>query len=100
MGADQHERLPAPNSVPPHQGKQGTIASRPGGRHVQKTMSAPVTAILANEMRFYEKLPKLMPHNPNAVGFFQNSPELAQVTARRNATLQGAYFMLGARAMG
>ncbi len=68
--------------------------------NVQKTMSAPVTAILANDMRFYEKLPKLMPHNPNAVDFFQNSPELAQVTARRNATLQGAYFMLGARAMG
>ena len=68
--------------------------------NLQKTMAAPVTAIIANDMKFYEKLPKLMPHNPNAAGFFENSPELADVTARRNATLQGAYFMLAARALG
>jgi 3-hydroxypropanoate dehydrogenase len=68
--------------------------------NVQKTMAAPVTVIIANDMKFYDKLPKLMPHNPNARSFFENSPEVAEVTARRNATLQGAYFMLAARAVG
>lgn len=68
--------------------------------NVQKTMAAPVTAIIANDMKFYDKLPKLMPHNPKAVSFFENSPELAEVTATRNATLQGAYFMLAVRALG
>jgi 3-hydroxypropanoate dehydrogenase len=68
--------------------------------NVQKTMAAPVTAIIANDMRFYDKLPKLMPYNPKAAGLFENSPELAEVTAKRNATLQGAYFMLAARALG
>ena len=63
-------------------------------------MAAPVTAIIANDMKFYEKLAKLMPHNPNAASLFENSPDLAEVTARRNATLQGAYFMLAARALG
>ena len=57
--------------------------------NVPKTMSAPVTAILANDMKFYDKLPKLMPHNPKAASFFETSPEVAEVTARRNATLQG-----------
>src|SRR5437016_2875571 len=68
--------------------------------NVEKTMAAPVTAIVANDMKFYEKLSKLMPGNPKAASFFENSPELAQVTARRNATLQGAYFILAARAVG
>jgi 3-hydroxypropanoate dehydrogenase len=58
--------------------------------NVQKTMSAPVTAILGNDMKFYDKLPKLMPHNPKATSFFETSPEVAEVTARRNATLPSA----------
>jgi 3-hydroxypropanoate dehydrogenase len=68
--------------------------------NVQKTMAAPVTAIVANDMRFYDKLPKLVPHNPKAGSLFESSPELAQVTATRNATLQGAYLILAARAVG
>jgi 3-hydroxypropanoate dehydrogenase len=68
--------------------------------NIKKTMAAPVTAIIATDMKFYDKLPTLMPHNPNAAGVFENSPELAEVTARRNATLQGAYFMLAARGLG
>ena len=68
--------------------------------NVLKTMSAPVTAILANDMKFYDKLPKLMPHNPKAASFFETNPEMAEVTARRNATLQAAYFMLAARSLG
>ena len=68
--------------------------------NLQNTMAAPVTAILANDMKFYEKLPKLMPYNPKGKNLFEDSPELAEVTAKRNGTLQGAYFMIAARALG
>lgn len=68
--------------------------------NVPNTMGAPVTAIIANDLRFYEKLPELMPHNPKAKDLFENSPELTELTANRNATLQGGYFILAARALG
>ncbi len=58
--------------------------------NVQKTMSAPVTVIVADDLRFYEKLPKLAPHN-RFRDLCANNPELAEVTAKRNSTLQGAY---------
>src|SRR5215472_12636791 len=68
--------------------------------NVDKTMAAPVTAILAYDELFYEKLPQLFPHNPGIRDLFANSPELAEVTAFRNGTLQGAYFILAARCLG
>ena len=68
--------------------------------NVQNTMAAPVTAIIACDTKFYEKLPKLVPHNPNAKKIFEESPELTDVTAKRNGTLQGAYFIIAARALG
>lgn len=68
--------------------------------NVDKTMSAPVTAIIAYDLHFYEKLPQLFPHNPGARDLFANAPELAEVTARRNSSLQGAYFIMAARAVG
>jgi 3-hydroxypropanoate dehydrogenase len=68
--------------------------------NLEKTMKAPVTAIIAQDMNFYENLPKLFPHNPGAREWFANSPELAEVTAFRNATLQGGYFILAARSLG
>jgi 3-hydroxypropanoate dehydrogenase len=68
--------------------------------NVDKTMKAPVTAILAYDLKFYEKLPKLFPHSPGMRDRFANDPELARVTAFRNGTLQGGYFILAARAMG
>ena len=68
--------------------------------NVEKTMLAPVTAIVAYDLRFYEKLPKLFPHNPGMRDYFANTPDLVDATARRNGTLQGAYFMLAARAVG
>jgi 3-hydroxypropanoate dehydrogenase len=68
--------------------------------NLEKTMAAPVTAIIAHDMNFYEKLPKLFPHNPAARDWFSNSPELAEVTAFRNGTLQGAYLILAARSLG
>ena len=68
--------------------------------NLEKTMKAPVTAIIAHDMNFYEKLPILFPHNPGAREWFSNSPELAEVTAFRNGTLQGGYFILAARSLG
>lgn len=68
--------------------------------NVDKTMAAPVTAILGYDERFFEKLPRLFPHNPNMRDYFENSPELAEITAFRNGTLQGAYFILAARSLG
>lgn len=68
--------------------------------NVEKTMTAPVTAIIGYDLHFYEKLPKLVPHNPKARELFANAPELTEVTARRNSSLQGAYFIIAARALG
>ena len=68
--------------------------------NMNKTMSAPVTAIVAYDPKFYEKLPKLFPHNPDAISWFTSNDSLAATTAFRNGTLQGAYLMLAARALG
>ena len=68
--------------------------------NVDKTKAAPVTAIIGSDTRFYELTPKLFPHRPEMKDNFASSPKLAEVTAFRNGTLQGAYFMLAARAVG
>jgi len=68
--------------------------------NVDKTMAAPATAIVAYDLKFYERLPQLFPHYPGGREMFANSPELAQITATRNGTLQGGYFILAARALG
>jgi 3-hydroxypropanoate dehydrogenase len=68
--------------------------------NVEKTMTAPVTVIVAYDLLFHEKLPKLFPHSPSMRNLFATNPQLVETTARRNSTLQGAYFMLAARALG
>src|SRR6267142_1138572 len=68
--------------------------------NIEKTMSAPVTAIVAYDMRFYEQLPKLFPQSPGMKQLFESNPQLVEVTAQRNSTLQGAYLILAARALG
>jgi 3-hydroxypropanoate dehydrogenase len=68
--------------------------------NVEKTMTAPVTVIVAYDLKFYDKLPKLFPHNPGMRDVFANNPQLVEVTAKRNSSLQGAYLMLAARALG
>jgi 3-hydroxypropanoate dehydrogenase len=68
--------------------------------NVDKTMAAPVTAIIAMDIHFYEKLPKLFPH-ADAKAWFKDLPEnVLEVIALRNSSLQGAYFMLAARSLG
>jgi 3-hydroxypropanoate dehydrogenase len=68
--------------------------------NMEKTMTAPVTAIVAYDPKFFEKLPQLFPHNPDARSWFTSSDSLAATTAFRNGTLQGAYLMLAARSLG
>ena len=68
--------------------------------NVDKTMSAPVTAIVAYDLRFYDKMGKLFPHSAAMKDAFVNNPALAEITAKRNGTLQGAYLILAARSVG
>lgn len=70
--------------------------------NLDKTMAAPVTAIIAYDTRFYEHLPNIFPHNPAAIDNFRGAgkEEVARMTAIRNGTLQGAYFIIAARALG
>jgi 3-hydroxypropanoate dehydrogenase len=65
-----------------------------------KTMAAPVCAIFAHDLEFYENLPRTFPHNQAAKGWFNGNAAHAATTAFRNGSLQGAYFMLAARALG
>jgi 3-hydroxypropanoate dehydrogenase len=67
--------------------------------NLEKTMSAPVTAIVAYDTAFYDKLPFLFPH-ADAKSWFTSSPAFAEQTAFRNSSLQGAYLILAARAVG
>jgi len=67
--------------------------------NLDKTMAAPVTAIIADDGAFFEKLPSLFPH-ADARAWFVNNAALAASTAHRNSTLQGAYFLLALRAVG
>lgn len=67
--------------------------------NLEKTMTAPVTVIVAHDMQFYDALPRLFPHK-DARSWFTSSPALAEETAFRNGSLQGAYLILAARAVG
>jgi 3-hydroxypropanoate dehydrogenase len=68
--------------------------------NVEKTMTAPVTVIVAYDLKFYTQLPKLFPQNPGMVKLFEDNPELVDATAKRNSSLQGAYLIMAARALG
>jgi 3-hydroxypropanoate dehydrogenase len=64
-----------------------------------KTKQAPVTAIIATDMEFYEQLPKLFPH-ADARSWFTGNKVMADTTAFRNSSIQGGYFIMAARALG
>lgn len=68
-------------------------------KNIDKMMGAPVTAIIAHDLNFWTELPFLFPHEDRRP-FFEGKPEACQDTAYRNGTLQGAYFMIAARALG
>lgn len=70
----------------------------PGNR--DQTMAAPVTVIVAADHAFYEHLPRLYKESPDAIGWFAGKPAAIEATAFRNSSLQGAYLIMAARAMG
>lgn len=82
--------------------QQGKERLRPtlGPGNVEKTMIAPVTVIIAYDLLFYEKLPRLFPHAPGMRDLFAGNPQLVEITAKRNSSLQGAYLIIAARALG
>jgi len=70
------------------------------GGNVEKMMNAPATIIVASDPRFYEHLPELFPAYPNAREMYADNPPWAAETAFRNSSMQGAYLILAARALG
>jgi 3-hydroxypropanoate dehydrogenase len=68
--------------------------------NVEKTMAAPVTVIIAYDLKFYEHLPKLFPQNAGMAKLFERNPEMVEATAKRNSSLQGAHLIIAARALG
>jgi 3-hydroxypropanoate dehydrogenase len=71
-----------------------------GPANVDKTMAAPVTAIVGYDLAFPEHLPILFPHRPNARAVFDGKLPLIEATGFRNSSLQGAYLIITARAFG
>lgn len=68
--------------------------------NVQKTMTAPVTVIVAYDLKFHQHLPTLFPQSPGMAKLFESNPEMVETTAKRNSSLQGAYLIMAARALG
>src|SRR5258705_3059943 len=68
--------------------------------NVDKPMTAPVTAIVGYDLAFHDHLPSLFPHHPNAKGMYEGKLPLIETTAFRNGSLQGAYLIIAARALG
>jgi len=67
--------------------------------NLAKVKAAPVTAILAHDLEFHDKLPRLFPH-ADLKGMFSSNPALTRDTAFRNSSMQAGYFILAARALG
>ncbi len=69
-------------------------------RNRSKILEAPLTVIIGNDFNFADRLPKLMPYNAEAMQKAFAPPAVAEATATRNGTLQGAYLIVAARALG
>lgn len=81
------------------EGKDRLLPHVMGGNQ-EKTRQAPVTAIVANDFKFYDRMAKVFPINPNAASMFEGNEKLTEDTAFRNGTLQAAYLMIALRAYG
>jgi 3-hydroxypropanoate dehydrogenase len=75
------------------------LAAHCSAANAPKVLSAPATAIIGYDLDFAQRLPVLFPHNQDAKNWFTN-PAVEQTTAFRNGSLQGAYFIIAARALG
>jgi 3-hydroxypropanoate dehydrogenase len=77
--------------------KLASVASATNGAKIRQ---APCTVIIGHDLEFMDRIPELFPHNPGARDWFPKGSDLAERTAFRNGTLQGAYLMLAARSLG
>jgi len=75
------------------------LAACTSAQNQPKILNAPVSVIIAMDVEFHEHLPMLFPHT-NAKAWFDGNTELREASAFRNSTLQGAYFIVAARALG
>ena len=100
LGPDVGQLLPGADRVRDDAARARSGSSpRSTAGNVEQTMAAPATAIIAYDLEFYEKLPLLVPHR-DARSDFVGKPELIRYEAMRSGTLQGAYFIIAARALG
>ena len=76
--------------------EKATLAGLAAEPNKPKILKAPVTVIIGHDLDFAGKLPKLMPHNTEAMQKYFAAPGVAEVTAMRNGTLQGAYLIVAA----
>ena len=76
------------------------LAGLASERNQPKILEAPLTVIIGNDVGFADALPKLMPHNTEAMQKAFAAPGMPEVTAMRNGSLQGAYVIIAARALG
>lgn len=79
---------------------KATLAGLAAEQNKPKILQAPVTVIIGHDLDFARQLPKLLPHNAEVMQRYFAAPGVAEVTAMRNGTLQGAYFIVAARALG
>ncbi|PLS21590.1 malonic semialdehyde reductase [Neptunicoccus cionae] len=98
-GATSMNTLPARFVFVKSQEGKEKLAKSLKAKNIDKMMAAPVTAIIAYDTAFWEHLPVLFPHEDRRP-LFEGKPEHCETTAFRNGTLQGAYFMIAARALG
>ncbi|WP_137787498.1 malonic semialdehyde reductase [Sphingomonas sp. 3P27F8] len=76
------------------------LAACVSAQNEPKILSAPATVILATDNHFHNHLPSLFPHNQTAKSWFEHDAALRETSAFRNGTLQGAYLIIAARALG
>jgi len=79
---------------------KATLAGLAAEPNKPKILKAPVTVIIGHDLDFAGELPKLLPHNAEVMQKYFAAPDVAEVTAMRNGTLQGAYLIVAARALG
>ena len=78
---------------------RASLAPALGASNREKTLKAPLVAIVAYDTRFWEHLPRMF-HNPEAINWYRDKPAHIEITAFRNGTLQGGYYLLALRAVG
>jgi len=100
MGPTSANQLPARLVWCVSEAAKAKLAACAMPKNAEKIRAAPVTVIIGMDLDFHENLPELFPHDQTAKSWFDGNEELRQANAFRNSSLQGAYFIMAARALG